>query len=440
MKSAVMVALNSMRRNKRSCLVTLLAIILSVSLIVFNFVFWVSLADFNTNYYYKEFADRRVAAGIEVVPEEIMSEVTSKFTYIRETALFMLFASTGVAVGAVSIGSALMINGNEKARTLSSLKMLGAKKRDGLCFLMADAMLMAVFAIPFGMGLGFAMSSPMLSYLNTDICTPLGLPHISMLQGIDAVKYSLIIALISLVAVSLAAIVPALELIKKPLVELAKAKDDINVSLKETWLDRKITYLFGTAGQLASASYQNHKKRYRVFSLSIALSCSLFLLLKLFCAYILQNGGGFRSKDVTERFFGRFDIFSATIFLLSVLGASGLLYVRFMQRKPEFSLLRSLGATKPQLRRMVFVETIYYCVNILATITAVTFIGDAALYINLYIIYTAYGSVRNLSFIFPTAGIPTVVIVVMALLAAMSALMLTVVSRVNVIDELKKNV
>ena len=62
------------------------------------------------------------------------------------------------------------------------------------------------------------------------------------------------------------------------------------------------------------------------------------------------------------------------------------------------------------------------------------------LYINLYIIYTAYGSVRNLSFIFPTAGIPTVVIVVMALLAAVSALMLTVVSRVNVIDELKKNV
>ena len=137
---------------------------------------------------------------------------------------------------------------------------------------------------------------------------------------------------------------------------------------------------------------------------------------------------------ITEQFFKYFNLFVAIAFVLSISGACGLLYVRFLKRKPEFALLLSLGATRSQLRQTTLLEVLYYGINILLYVFLLVFIGDI-------IIFGVISTwTRNPSFIFPTAGIPTVVVVVMALLAAMSALMLTVVSRVNVIDELKKNV
>lgn len=433
MKSAVMVALNSMRRNKRSCLVTLFVIFASVAFVTMHFVFWIALIDFQENLLYKKAVGSKLDYQDEINQQTLTENIKSDKSYISVYTISMLFIVAGTAVGTLSSGNALMINGNEKAKTLSSLTMLGAKKHDRVCYLMADAVIMSVVAIPLGMLSGFCFSAPLLSHLNDTVCIPLGLPRIVALQN-SFVKYCVVILITVASSVLIASAIPALRLIKKPLVELAKAKDNINISLKETWLDRKMVYHFGAVGQLASASHQNNKGKYRALSLSVSMSCSLFVILALFRSYVLANGTTSVSEMITEQFFKYFNLFVAIAFVLSISGACGLLYVRFLKRKPEFALLLSLGATRSQLRQTTLLEVLYYGINILLYVFLLVFIGDI-------IIFGVISTwTRNPSFIFPTAGIPTVVIVVMALLAAMSVLMLTVVSRVNVIDELKKNV
>lgn len=144
MKSAVMVALNSMRRNKRSCLVTLFVIFASVAFVTMHFVFWIALINFQENLLYKKAVGSKLDYQDEINQQALTENIKSDKSYISVYTISMLFIVAGTAVGTLSSGNALMINGNEKAKTLSSLTMLGAKKRDRVCYLMADAVIMSV--------------------------------------------------------------------------------------------------------------------------------------------------------------------------------------------------------------------------------------------------------------------------------------------------------
>lgn len=109
MKSAVMVALNSMRRNKRSCLVTLFVIFASAAFVTMHFVFWIALIDFQENLLYKKAVGSKLEYQDEINQQTLTENIKSDKSYITNS---MLFIVAGTAVGTLSSGNALMINGN----------------------------------------------------------------------------------------------------------------------------------------------------------------------------------------------------------------------------------------------------------------------------------------------------------------------------------------
>ena len=422
MKTAIIVSLQSMRVNKRNTCVIFLVMMLSMAFLMTICTLWIALIDSQANWLYHSW--------LEYFPmENPIQRVYSDPDYLKVVWTGVLFIGIAALISGISIRSVLTLNDGAKAKTLSILTTLGASKIHCLIFMISDTLFLALVSIPTGFILGAGISAMLLEYLNQAICTRIGLPSILFLQG-KPLFYCVLMAAVGFLNVLIASVRPALRLIKTSPIEIAKAKDGISVVLRETWFDRIIFRCFGTCGRLASANYENYKHRYRMFTRTMSLSTSFFVLILLLVAY-LRSLESTMDQITTENLF-RFFIYSALVALVFLLiGACSILYVQFRKRKPEFALLLSTGIKQTQLCGVVAVEMLYYAFRFLYQLILTTFIGNLLLYILI--------ARNDVTFVFPWKSILAVGCGVLLLLLAISLCMIRMVRHINIIDELKKS-
>ena len=350
--------------------------------------------------------------------------------YLKVIRLCVLFICMAVWIVWVSIRNVLTLNDGAKAKILSVLTTLGAKKGQRLVFLVSDALILALISIPVGFLLGTGVSMLLVQYLNRAVCARLGIPGIPFLQG-NPLFYCSLMTAFGLFTVLIASVRPALRLIKTPPVEIAKTKDGISVVLRETWFDRIIFRCFGICGRLASANYENYKRRYRMFTRTVSLSTSFFILMMLLFA-CLMSLEQWNVDRVTVDNYLRILPYTALAAMVPLLpGACGILYVQFRKRKPEFALLLSTGIKQTQLCGVVAVEMLYYAFRFLYQLILTTFIGNLLLYILI--------ARNDVTFVFPWKSILAVGCGVLLLLLVISLCMIRMVRHINIIDELKKS-
>ena len=422
MKSAITISLQSLRVNKRNTGVIFLVMTLSMVFLMTICAVWVALIELQANMIYNRFQK-------DFSTENLWERVYASRDYSDIVCIGVMFICIAAWIVWVSIRNVLMLNDGAKAKTLSILTTLGAKKQHRLVFLVSDALILALVSIPSGFLIGAGVSVLLLQYLNHAVCARMALPMIPFLQG-NPLIYCAIMAALGFFAVLIASIRPALRLLKTPPIEIAKTKDGISVVLRETLRDQIINRCFGICGRLASANYENYKRRYRMFTRTVSLSTSFFILIVLLVA-CLKSLKSSADRITTENFLSFF-LYSALAALISLLpGACSILYVQFRKRKPEFALLLSVGIKQTQLCGMVAVEMLYYAFRFLFQLILTTFIGNLLLYILV---------ARNeVTFVFPWKSILAVGCGVLLLLLAISLCMIRMVRHINIIEELKKS-
>ena len=422
MKTAFVVSLQSLRVNKRNTCVIFLVMMLSMAFLMTICTFWVALIDLQANILYNNFVKHYPV-------ENIYELVYSESVYVNIVRQGILFICIAAWIVWVSIRNVLTLNDGTKSKTLSILTTLGAKKQHRLVFLVSDALILALVSIPSGFLIGAGVSVLLLQYLNHAVCARMALPMIPFLQEKPLV-YCAMMAVLAFFTVLVASVRPALRLIKTPPVEIAKTKDAISVVVRETLRDRIINRCFGICGRLASANYENYKRRYRMFTRTMSLSSSFFVLIVLLVAYLLSLQSTV-DRITTENFLSFFLYSALVALILSLIGACSILYVQFRKRKPEFALLLSTGIKQTQLCGVVAVEMTYYVFRFLFQLILTTFLGDLLLYI--------FIGRNDIDFVFPWKSILAVGCGVLLLLLVISLCMIRMVRHINIIEEMKKS-
>ena len=276
-----------------------MVMLLSMAFLMTVCAAWIALIDLEANilYYYRQY------------PVENFEEIYSTSSYLSVVRQGVLFICIAAWITWVSIRNVLTLNDGAKAKTLSILTTLGAKKQQQLIFLILDTVILALVSIPSGFLVGIGISTLLLQYLNHAVCARINLPIIPLLQG-KPLAYCAMMAALGFFTVLVASVRPALRLIKTPPIEIAKTKDAISVVLRETLFDRIIIRCFGICGKLASANYENYKRRYRMFTRTVSLSTSFFILIVLLVASLMSLKSSV-DRVTTENFFKFLPLFRA---------------------------------------------------------------------------------------------------------------------------------
>lgn len=425
-KPIIRVSLASLRYRKRSTLFSLVGIFLAVLLIVVTAVFSVALLDLMLN---MTFFDMGTPLDSIPTAADIAQIKDGDDSYTMMLVIVSLLMALAVLAAVSSISSVLTAGAGEKTKTLSVLSTLGASKEQTSILLITDALTLSVIAIPLGLAAGVLASVPMLSYLNRTTYAAFGMPHYVDTVTNRRAGYLALTALLALVAILLAACKPIWQARKRSSIEIAKGTDAINVSLRETPLDRFIERRFGIAGRLAAANFNNHRVKFKLIARSMSISALMFILFALFRVYLLQNN----EQDTAFVFlFNFFYIFIGTLFAATFTGACALFYVHFNRRKSEFAMFRSMGMDTGEMARMVAVEGIYYGIYMFFYLLAGSLIVDG-------ILFAALRLIDDYHFVYPWLEMGIALGIILVIMLALSLFMTVSVKRINIIAELKRN-
>lgn len=189
---------------------------------------------------------------------------------------FVILACIIMVSVIVVIRNSFSMSVSERTREYGLLRTVGSAPDQIRRLVMLDAAHMAMIAIPAGLLAGLLAMKITLDYVSA-----LGLPDIRYLKLVVSPWPLILAAGLSLIAIILAALLPAVRAGRLSPMEAVRQKSVYSVKGKATGhLARKGLInrrLFGVTGFLAGRSVRRDPKRFRVTTLSVMVSAVLFL-------------------------------------------------------------------------------------------------------------------------------------------------------------------
>jgi len=223
-----------------------------------------------------------------------------------------------IAGSVVVIANAFYISSQERVRQFGLLKSNGATKIQIGRSVLFEAFLLAVFAIPLGIVLGFLIQAAVLATTNGLLA------ELNELNG-DLIHFRVhfdpIIILIStgitILTLLISAWGPARRAAKTSAIDAVRQTKDIQNRSKPLKTSRLIQTLFGFEGTLAAKSLKRSRGKYRATIISLVMSVVLFVSMSSFVWVLNRSvnmgyggynfdvlvavGGGFDKLDEADR-------------------------------------------------------------------------------------------------------------------------------------------
>ena len=229
--------------------------------------------------YYNTHSSLLVYMGV-VGNDEIASILTGMEAVIM--AIILLAAVT-------LIYNAFAISVTDRAAQFGMLASIGATKKQRLRSVLFEALLIGLFAIPFGLlfgYLGIGVTFRVVSGLLRDLMETSAQAELRLVIDPAATALSVLLALVT---VLISAWIPALRAARVSPMEAIRKTQDIKLSGKKVKTSRLTRRLFGFEGELAAKNLKRHRKRYRITTLSLAMSLILFLSAYSFTHYMTSS-------------------------------------------------------------------------------------------------------------------------------------------------------
>ena len=195
-----------------------------------------------------------------------------------------------ILIAAVTlIFNAFAISVTDRAAQFGMLSSVGATKKQRVYAVLFEALVIGLFAIPFGLlfgYLGIGVTFRVVSGLLRDLMNTSAQADLRLV--IDG-RATLLSVLLALATVLLSAWVPALRAARVSPMEAIRKTQDIKLSGKAVKTSALTRRLFGFEGELAAKNLKRNRKRYRVTTLSLAMSLILFLSACTFTHYMTSS-------------------------------------------------------------------------------------------------------------------------------------------------------
>ena len=432
-KPIIKVVIGTMKKDKKRAIIMFVSITLAIIPVVVITAYTNALdqLQYNINYGYLSRNPRYTPKQLDMYARDD--------EYYALVSIGLVLDTIIVLSAMASIKSVISYYSGEKSKNLAILSSLGASTFQKIALLSFDALITSIAAVPMGVLTGFLIASPLISSLN-DISIKYftGLWKIEPLylfKG-NITLYIFLFLLFGFGIVSYASYKPALALIKKSQIELARTYDAINISLKPSIFDVVFKRLFGITGRLACCNYINNKKRYRQFSLVISSLIVICILMSLFMTYIFSdNDPDLSPEDIEfETSFIRITSYTfVSIFITFLISTTSNLFLCYRKRKPEFAMLKSIGVTDSEIKKMIMIESIYQGIYTFIYTMIGVFIGDKLL--SKFIVEIL---IHKIAYIFPFWEIIGAFFATMFISLILSVIMISILAKGNIVENIRK--
>lgn len=202
-----------------------------------------------------------------------------------------------IITSAVCISNSFAISINQKTKQYGMLASIGATPRQIRKNVFFEAAFMGVIGIVAGIGGGLS-ASYILVVLSNKILIDTFEMSIVYAPSLLGVLLSIVLAIVTIV---LSALVPAIRASRMSPIMAINHSEDIKIKSKSLKTPKLIGKVWGEGGVLAYKNMKRNKRKYRVITISIALSVSTFIALYGFMSLLTESVNRYANDKIDLR-------------------------------------------------------------------------------------------------------------------------------------------
>ena len=200
-----------------------------------------------------------------------------------------------IITSAVCISNSFAISINQKTKQYGMLASIGATPRQIRKNVFFEAAFMGVIGIVAGIGGGLSASYILVVLSNKMLIDTFEIVYAPSLLG---VLLSIVLAIVTIV---LSALVPAIRASRMSPIMAINHSEDIKIKSKSLKTPKLIGKVWGEGGVLAYKNMKRNKRKYRVITISIALSVSTFIALYGFMSLLTESVNRYANDKIDLR-------------------------------------------------------------------------------------------------------------------------------------------
>lgn len=202
-----------------------------------------------------------------------------------------------IITSAVCISNSFAISINQKTKQYGMLASIGATPRQIRKNVFFEAAFMGVIGIVAGIGGGLSASYILVVLSNKMLIDTFEM-SIVYAPSLLGVLLSIVLAIVTIV---LSALVPAIRASRMSPIMVINHSEDIKIKSKSLKTPKLIGKVWGEGGVLAYKNMKRNKRKYRVITISIALSVSTFIALYGFMSLLTESVNRYANDKIDLR-------------------------------------------------------------------------------------------------------------------------------------------
>lgn len=202
-----------------------------------------------------------------------------------------------IITSAVCISNSFAISINQKTKQYGMLASIGATPRQIRKNVFFEAAFMGVIGIVAGIGGGLSASYILVVLSNKMLIDTFEM-SIVYAPSLLGVFLSIVLAIVTIV---LSALVPAIRASRMSPIMAINHSEDIKIKSKSLKTPKLIGKVWGEGGVLAYKNMKRNKRKYRVITISIALSVSTFIALYGFMSLLTESVNRYANDKIDLR-------------------------------------------------------------------------------------------------------------------------------------------
>ena len=202
-----------------------------------------------------------------------------------------------IITSAVCISNSFAISINQKTKQYGMLASIGATPRQIRKNVFFEAAFMGVIGIVAGIGGGLSASYILVVLSNKMLIDTFEM-SIVYAPSLLGVLLSIVLAIVTIV---LSALVPAIRASRMSPIMAINHSEDIKIKSKSLKTPELVSKVWGEGGVLAYKNMKRNKRKYRVITISIALSVSTFIALYGFMSLLTESVNRYANDKIDLR-------------------------------------------------------------------------------------------------------------------------------------------
>ena len=228
-----------------------------------------------------------------LIKYEVFYDSSVAFVYNMAAVVMVIIIITS----AVCISNSFAISINQKTKQYGMLASIGATPRQIRKNVFFEAAFMGVIGVAAGIVVGLSASYILVILSNKMLIDTLEM-SIVYAPSLLGVLLSIVLAIVTIV---LSALVPAIRASRMSPIMAINHSEDIKIKSKSLKTPELVSKVWGEGGVLAYKNMKRNKRKYRVITISIALSVMTFIALYGFMSLLTDSANRYANGNIDLR-------------------------------------------------------------------------------------------------------------------------------------------